>query len=140
MYVVIAGCGTLGRRLAEELSGRGDEVVVLDREQKALAALSPEFGGFRVEGDASDAATLSRVKLSRADLAVAATDDDNANLFFAQAARYVHSVPRTVARVHDPAREAVFRRLGVETVCPTAAAADRMFCLIHSGSESRPQE
>lgn len=139
MYVVIAGCGTLGRRIAEELSSRGDEVVVLDRAPGALAALSPEFGGFRVEGDAADASTLSGVKLSLADLAVAATDDDNANLFFAQAARCVHSVPRVVARVHDPAKEAVFRRLGVETVCPTAVAADRMFSLIHQGPEGRAE-
>lgn len=137
MYVVIAGCGTLGSRIAEVLSGRGDEVVVLDREPAALAALSPEFGGFRVEGDAADASTLSRVKLYRADLAVAATDDDNANLFFAQAARCVHSVPRAMARVNDPAKEAVFRRLGVETVCPTAAAAERLFSMMGTGPEGR---
>jgi trk system potassium uptake protein TrkA len=134
MYVVIAGCGNLGRRMAEDLSSRGNEVVVMDTRLEALEALSPEFGGFRVEGDAADALALQRVKLDRADLAIAATDDDNANLFFSQAARFLYSVPRALARVHDPAREAVFRRLGVETVCPTAAAADLMLALLFAAS------
>jgi len=39
-------------------------------------------------------------------------------------------VPRAIARVHDPAREDVFRRLGIETVCPTTAAADLMLSLV----------
>ncbi len=133
MYVVIAGCGNLGRRLAESLSSRGEEVVVLDSRSEALETLSPEFGGFRVEGDAADTLTLSRTKLDRADLAIAATDDDNVNLFFSQVARFLFSVPRAVARVHDPAREDVFRRLGVETVCPTTAAADLMLAMSSAG-------
>lgn len=133
MYVVIAGCGNLGRRLAESLSSRGEEVVVLDSRPEALDTLSPEFGGFRVEGDAADTPTLRGTKLDRADLAIAATDDDNVNLFFSQAARFLFAVPRAVARVHDPAREEVFRRLGVETVCPTTAAADLMLALSSPG-------
>ncbi len=130
MYVVIAGCGALGRRLAESLSSAGNEIVVLDTQPAALDSLSPEFGGFRIEGDASDASVLESVKLARADLAVAATDDDNVNLFFSQAAGHLFGVPRTMARVADPAREAVFRRLGVETICPVTVAADLMIPLL----------
>jgi trk system potassium uptake protein len=130
MYVVIAGCGNLGRRLAEDLSRGGNEVVVMDTRHEALAMLSPEFGGFRMEGDAGDAAALQQAKLGCADLAIGATDDDNVNLFFAQSARFLFEVPRALVRVHDPAREAVFRRLGVETVCPTSAAADLMLSLV----------
>lgn len=130
MYVVIAGCGNLGRRLAENLSRGGNEVVVMDSRHEALAMLSPEFGGFRMEGDAGDAAALQQAKLGSADLAIGATDDDNVNLFFAQSARFLFEVPRALVRVHDPAREAVFRRLGVETVCPTSTAADLMLSLV----------
>lgn len=139
MYVVIAGCGSLGRHLAESLSNRGHEVVVMDSRQEALDSLSPEFGGFRIEGDAADVPTLRRAKLEHADLAMAATDDDNANLFFVQAAKLLFSVPRSIARVHDTAREAAFRRLGIETVCPTTAAAALMMTAAityEEGSES----
>lgn len=130
MYAVIAGCGSLGRRLAENLSGEGNEVVVLDSRQEALDALSPEFGGFRLLGDAGDLTMLRRAKLGSAELVIAATDDDNTNLFVSQAARLVFSVGRAMARVHDPSRERVFRRLGIETVCPAAAAAGLMLKLI----------
>jgi trk system potassium uptake protein TrkA len=135
MYVVVAGCGNLGRRLAESLSRDGNEVVVLDSRHEALDLLSPEFGGFRMEGDAGDAAVLEQAKLGSADLAIAATDDDNVNLFFAQSARFLFEVPRALVRVHDPAREAVFRRLGAETVCPTTVAADLMARLVSKGAE-----
>jgi trk system potassium uptake protein TrkA len=137
MYVVIAGCGNLGRRLAEGLSRGGNEVVVMDSKPESLEMLSPEFGGFRMEGDAGDASALLQAKLGNADLAIAATDDDNVNLFFAQSARFLFEVPRALARVHDPSREAVFRRLGVETVCPTSVAADLMLSL---SSNATPEE
>jgi trk system potassium uptake protein TrkA len=139
MYVVIAGCGNLGRRLAENLSRNGNEVVVMDLRAEALEALSPEFGGFRMEGDAGNAAVLQRARLGSADLAVAATDDDNVNLFFAQSARFLFAVPRALARVHDPAREATFRRLGVEAICPTTVAADLMLSLVQAASEGEEQ-
>ncbi len=83
-----------------------------------------------MDGDAGDVAVHRRARLDSADLAVAATDDDNVNLFFAQSARFLFAVPRAIARVHDPAREDVFRRLGIETVCPTTAAADLMLSLV----------
>lgn len=124
LYVVIVGCGRLGSRVASELSGAGHSVVVVDRNEATFGKLSWEFGGFRVEGDATEMETLRSAKVGRADLVIAATREDNVNLFVAQVARRVFGVERVVARLHDPARQPVFAALGVETICPTLTAVE----------------
>ena len=124
MYIVIVGCGRLGAYLANGLSREGHGVVTIDIDERAFGGLSPEYGGFRVEGDATELAVLRQAKMDQADVVIATTQEDNVNLMVAQVARKVFAVPRVLARVFDPKREGIYRRLGVETVCPTSTAAD----------------
>ena len=123
LFIVIIGCGRLGSHLANRLSHAGHGVVAVDSDESAFGNLSAEYSGFRVEGDATELAVLREAKVDKADLVIAATRDDNVNLMVAQVAKAAFAVPRAVARVFDPRREAVYRRLGIETVCPTAVAA-----------------
>lgn len=129
LYVVVVGCGRLGSYLACQLSRDGHSVVVIDEDEKALEGLPPEYGGFRIEGDATELAVLRQAKADRADLLIAATHNDNINLMVAQVAKRFLDVPEVVARVFDPRREGTFRALGVDTVCPTSVAGD---LLLHS--------
>jgi trk system potassium uptake protein TrkA len=121
-YIVIVGCGRLGSYLANALSRAGRSVVVVDRSEDAFAGLAPEFSGFRVAGDAVELETLKSANADRAGCLLAVAQDDNVNLMVAQVARQVFEVPRVIARVSDPAREAAFRNTGVDTVSPTALA------------------
>jgi len=124
LYIIVIGCGRLGAYLANQLSSAGNAVVVIDRNERAFGNLSPEFSGFRVEGDAVESAVLRQAKLDQADLVVATTRKDNVNLMVAQVAKVVFSVPRVLARVFNPKREEIYRRLGVECICPTTVAAE----------------
>jgi trk system potassium uptake protein TrkA len=47
---------------------------------------------------------------------VAATDSDNANAMAVQVAKRVFGVPKTIARLDDPAREDAYRALDVQFV------------------------
>ncbi|RME84533.1 MAG: TrkA family potassium uptake protein [Caldilineae bacterium] len=123
-YVIIAGCGRLGSLLAEELSRAGDSVVVIDKDESRFARLSSDFSGFRIHGDATELEVLRQAKADRADALIAATSLDNVNLMVAQVARVVFHVPVVVARVFNPAREAIYRRLGLRVVCPTKLSAN----------------
>jgi trk system potassium uptake protein len=124
LFIVIVGCGRLGSHLANQLSRAGHGVVVIDTNEHAFGNLSPEYSGFRVEGDATELAVLKQAKMNKADLVVATTCADNINLMVAQVAKTEFAVPRVLARVFEPRREAVYRLLGVETICPTAMAAE----------------
>jgi trk system potassium uptake protein TrkA len=123
-YIIIVGCGRLGSILANHLSRRGSSVVVVDRDIAAFDQLSTEFSGFRVTGDAAELAVLRQAKIEKADCLLAVTRHDNVNLMVAQVASEVFQVPKVVARVFDPSREAVYGEFGIETICPTSLSAE----------------
>ncbi|WP_373500825.1 TrkA family potassium uptake protein [Desulfococcus sp.] len=131
-YIVIVGCGRLGSHLANQLSRGGDSVVVIDRDHATFGNLSADFSGFRVEGDATQMSVLREARLNRADILIATTHKDNINLMAAQVARRIFGVSHVLARVFDPRREAVYTRLGIDTICPTSLAAG-MFLAAVSG-------
>jgi trk system potassium uptake protein len=139
LYIVIVGCGRLGSQLANQLSRVGHSVVVIDREETTFQNLSPDFSGFRIEGDATHLEVLKAAKLEGADIFFATTREDNVNLMVAQVARKIFDVPHVLARVFDPKREEVFAQLGIETICPTSVAAE-MFLLAVAGRRVKNME
>jgi len=132
LYIVIVGCGRLGSHLANQLSRVGHAIVVIDSNEETFNDLSPDFSGFRIVGDATQMAVLKQAKLKRADVFFATTHGDNVNLMVAQVARKLFNVPHVLARVFDPRREQIYDQLGVETICPTAVAAEMFLMAVAS--------
>ncbi|MEA3476498.1 MAG: TrkA family potassium uptake protein [Candidatus Cloacimonadota bacterium] len=124
LFIVIVGCGRLGSYLANRLSSEGHSIVIVDINESAFDALSAEYSGFRVEGDATELAVLKQAKIDKADLVIAATREDNINLMVAQVAKKLFRVPRVMARVFETKREKIYRDFGIETICPTLIAGD----------------
>jgi len=118
-YVVIVGCGRLGSFLANSLSREGYSVVVIDKSEEAFEALTAEYSGFRIEGNATEAAVLRQAKIDKADIVIATTHDDNLNLMVAQVAMEIFNIKKVIARVFDPKRERIYKEIGIDTVCPT---------------------
>jgi trk system potassium uptake protein TrkA len=136
-YIVIVGCGRLGSRLANQLSRAGNSVVVIDRDEATFSDLSPDFSGFRVDGDATQMAVLKEAKLNKADILIATTHEDNVNLMVAQVARGIFSVSLVLARVFDPKREEVYAQLGIDTICPTSVAEEMFLRAVVNGAAER---
>ena len=133
-YIVIVGCGRLGSLLSNNLSRAGNSVVVIDRDETTFNDLSPDFSGFRVHGDATQLAVLKEAKISKADVLIATTHDDNVNLMVAQVARRILRVPHVLARVFDPRREEAYAQLGIDTICPTSVAAEMFLRAVANGT------
>jgi len=133
----IIGCGRFGGHLAGHLARKDYDVVVIDADERAFDKLPLQFGGFRVTGDATRMETLRQAGVERAAVAVVATRDDNVNMMVAQVVRRVLGVPRVIARVFDPAREALYHGLEVETICPTLVAASECFALLAKPETAR---
>ena len=119
LYVVIVGCGRLGRLLANRLSKMGHQVVVVDLDESRFARLSTEFSGFTVEGDAVELSVLRQAGIEEADCLFATTDEDNVNLMVTQVARNIFGVQSVIARVFDPAHAEIYRQFEVRTISPT---------------------
>jgi trk system potassium uptake protein TrkA len=73
-----------------------------------------------VTGDAVEHDVLREAGLPEADCLLAVTEKDTLNLMVAQVAKTVFEVPQVIARVYDPVRETLYRRLGIETISPTS--------------------
>ena len=120
MHLIVGGCGTLGSDIAEQLSREADhDVVVVDVDRTAFDRLGGAFNGETVLGNVTDRDVLEQAGIARADGLLAVTRYDNANLMTVQIADHLYGVPRTVARLFNPERESVYRKLGVRYVSGT---------------------
>lgn len=107
MHVVIVGGGSVGSSIARELLSHGHDVVVVDATAEVIGR-SNLRGAQWVVGDACDLQVLQRARAEEADVVVAATGDDKANLVVSLLARSEFGVPRTVGRVNHPKNEWLF--------------------------------
>ena len=123
MYIIVVGGGAVGYGLAIELQQMPDhEVTIVELNAGRAAQLRAELGEMVVHGDGSEIAFLEGVGAGRADLLIAVTADDGANLVTCQVAKHWFNVKRTIARVSDQRNEVLFRRLGVDSTVSAAGA------------------
>ena len=107
MRVVIAGAGSVGSSIARELLSHGHEVLLVDRKPEAVGR-SGLVGARWLIGDACEFSTLQDARLAEADVVVAATGDDKANLVLSLLAKSEFGVARTVGRVNNPKNDWMF--------------------------------
>ncbi|MFB6133914.1 MAG: cation:proton antiporter [Halanaeroarchaeum sp.] len=122
MRALIIGGGTVGRALAERLSDRGENVVIVERDRDILEQARDE--GFAVHhGDGTDTDQLRAAGIENAKIVVAATGDDDANLLVSQLADSKFEVETIIARANNPDNVDAFEDLGVRTVSSAMATA-----------------
>jgi trk system potassium uptake protein len=127
MRIVIAGCGRVGSQLAIWLAEDGHDVTVIDKRESTLRSLGRGFNGVYLVGEAYDVSVLGEAGMDEADVFLAVTDSDNANLMAAEVAGRVFDVPRSIARLYDPNREGAYRALNVEFVTGTKIIASVIY-------------
>ncbi|WP_380168038.1 potassium channel family protein [Jannaschia sp. R86511] len=116
MHFVVMGCGRVGARLAHDVEEQGHSVAVIDMDPDSFRRLGPDFSGRTVAGIGFDRDTLLRAGIEEAYAFAAVSSGDNSNIISARVARETYSVARVVARIYDPGRAEVYRRLGIATV------------------------
>jgi trk system potassium uptake protein TrkA len=124
MRIIIIGCGRLGSVLAQTLNMRGHAVTVVDNDPDSFERLGPAFKGQTVLGVGFDRDLLLQAGIERADGLAAVTTSDDTNVVTARLASLVFRVPRVVARVYDPRKAEIYRRLGLQTISPVSLGTD----------------
>ena len=77
-----------------------------------------------------DRDALEKAGAERADAFVAVTSGDNSNVVSATIARDIYRIPKVVARIFDPRRADIYRRLGIPTVSSVSWAANEISSLV----------
>jgi trk system potassium uptake protein TrkA len=120
---MIVGCGRVGSQLALLLSQEGHNVVIVDKNPESFKRLGGAFNGVTAAGNGFDEVFLKELKIDRQDAFVAVTSGDNTNLMATQIAKKIFKVPRVIARVYDPKRADIYKKLGMDIISGTALVA-----------------
>ncbi len=109
MRVVVAGGGAVGRHLAIDLADRGHNVSLIEQNEAEVERLRSWTKNVNIIlGDACEPWVLEEAELSKAEVVVAATGDDEDNLVTSLLAKQEFAVPRVLARVNHPSNEWLF--------------------------------
>jgi trk system potassium uptake protein TrkA len=126
VHVVIVGCGRVGSSLSRRLLDDGHSVALIDTDPSAFEKRFPEgFAGTKVIGFGFDRDTLTQAGIDRAQALAAVTSGDNSNIIVARIARETYQVENVVARIYDPGRALVYRRLGIPTIATVEWTTDQ---------------
>jgi trk system potassium uptake protein len=127
MYVIVVGAGKVGWNLARELLEKGHEVTLIENDRDRYLTVEQELEHNIQYGDASELWVLERAGISRADMVIAVTGDDEDNILICQVAKEKYLVDRIIARVNNPRNREHFELLGIK---PVVSATDLILRLI----------
>jgi trk system potassium uptake protein len=127
MYIIIVGAGKVGWNLARELLEKGSEVTLIENNRERYLTVEQELEHHIQYGDASELWVLERAGISRADMVIAVTGDDEDNILICQVAKEKYLVDRIIARVNNPRNRQHFDLLGIR---PVVSATDLILRLI----------
>ncbi len=122
MHIIVAGGGTVGKRVAQALHASGNTVTVVEEDPARAAELTARSLQV-VTGNACAPGRLEAAGALHADVLVACTGRDEDNLIVSVMARHRFEVPRIVAAVRDDANRWLFdASWGVDAAISAASA------------------
>lgn len=125
--ILIIGIGDVGSNIAADLAETHD-ITLIDRDPDKINTLTSELDVSGVVGDGRSVSVLREAGLDQADIIVASTDSDAANIMVCNAAKRSGN-PHTIARVKDTRLFQTWKsldgNLGVDTMlCIDILAAE----------------
>jgi trk system potassium uptake protein TrkA len=136
MRIIIVGAGAVGSYLAERLSQDGQDVTVVEDNAEIAADLQDSIDALVMQGNGASSTTLEEAGARKADLLIAVTSSDGANVLACHAAKDL-GTEMTIARIEDPEIREGSAQLGVDVVIdPSATAAEEIVDIVGLGGAS----
>jgi len=133
MRIIIIGAGAVGSYLAERLSADGQDVVVIDDDEVRVAELQDRIDAIVMVGNGASTHTLEEAGAAKADLLIAVSSSDGANVLACHSAKEL-GAKTTIARIEDPEIREGADGLGVDVVIdPSATAAEDLAGVVGLG-------
>jgi len=105
-------------------------VAVIDKNPTVFHLLGSDFKGQTVTGIGFDSNTLLEAGIDGADAFIAVSSGDNSNLVASKVARDVFNVPHVIARIYDPRRAEIYKKMGIETVAPVTWGINKILDIL----------
>lgn len=98
MRIVIAGMGDVGYHLAKALSDESHDIIAIDHDQQRLSRIDTMADILTISGTATSIDNLKEAKIEKADLFVAVTSSEEANIASAILAKKM-GAGKTIIRI-----------------------------------------
>lgn len=115
MYLIIVGAGDIGTPLIDIATRSGNEVVVIERNEKRANQAADAFDCLVLNADATAKETLADAGADRADAIISTTDQDATNIMICLLAKEFE-IPAILSVVPNPEHRDLFKRIGVNTM------------------------
>ena len=99
MRIIVGGAGSVGRSIVDYLSRGNNDIIVVDINQERLNEIAKEFDVQPVLGSISHPEIQEKIGAQKADILIAATDNDEVNMVACQVAYSLFNVPKKIARI-----------------------------------------
>ncbi len=130
MYIVIMGGGRVGLTLASSLVAVGNDVTLIENDSDLCSNAASELDALVICGNGTDIKTLLEANVGDADVFVAATGNDEANLLSCILVKD-YNISKVIARVSNPDHNDAFSKVGIDVVVsPELTAAGYLEKLI----------
>jgi trk system potassium uptake protein TrkA len=136
MRVVVVGGGLVGSTLASKLADDGHDVVLVEQNRDLITDINEKLDVQTICGNGATIPVLLKAGIENADLLLATTDSDEANMVVALVGSVIFKVPKVAARLRDPGHEEGFRRIAREpgeervAINPDLAAVEKILSLL----------
>ena len=109
------GAGRVGLNLASNLVSRGHDVTLIENDESLCSNAAAELDALVICGNGTDTKTLEESNVSDADVFVAATGNDEANLLSCILVKQ-YEIKKIIARLSNPDHEEAFKKVGIDDV------------------------
>ncbi len=117
--ILLIGGSDETRFLARSLLNKGYRVTVINESREQCESLATIKGLQVFQGDGSKPFVLEDANAYNADIAIALSEFDDANLVICELCKKQFHVKKTVALITDPEKTDFFRMMGVDSVVCT---------------------
>lgn len=124
IYIVIMGAGRVGLNLASFLISDRHDVTLIENNDVLCNHAASELDALVICGNGTDTKILDEANIKDADVFVAATGNDDANLLACVLSRR-YDIPKVIARVSDPNHSDAFEKIGIDSVISPELTAAR---------------
>lgn len=130
MYVLVIGATPEGASLIDILIERGHQVALIEANEERARQVLKQHDVDVFQASISDGNILDEARAGAADVIVAATEDDSANLM-AMFLGKEYGIEALISVINEPKHQPMFERLGVIVLAnPASIIARQLYRLI----------
>jgi len=131
--IIILGAGRVGSSVAESLASEANDITVVDTDPARLKHLQDRLDLRTVMGNAGHPGVLTKAGAEDADLLLAVTQSDEANMVACKLAATHFNIPTRIARIRaaDYSRPEIVEHFAIDrAICPEQILTDNIVKLI----------